>query len=223
MEVRPATGTFTQVEFPVRPYSRVLSIAEEGIEITPFYDNLVAQVVVHGDTRIQAVERMQAFLDECSIQGVETNLPLLRELVASDAFKSGAFSTSFVEEWASQISDSSTLSSDTKGSLNDGLSLVELDGDTYLLKLPSTGIVWAAPTPSSPAFVKTGDVLRGDQTLVLLEVMKMFMPVKLNQLFPDMGENASYFVYDSRDVDGQYMQKGEIFMQLKKVQTGTNH
>ena len=209
--VEPAIGTFTHVKFPKHPFCRVLSIAEQGAEVTPFYDNLVAQIVVHGRTREEALRRMRDILAECVIEGLSTNLPLLRALLSSKSFQCGKFSTHFVEEWAceQQIDTFAATTMDSSES-----ALFEIVGDEYLLKLPSAGVAWGAASPDQARFVQAGDVISGDHTLVLLEAMKMFMPITLQQLLPIAHAAKSYQVKHCRDIEGQYLQKGEVFMSL---------
>lgn len=212
--VKPAIGKFAEVKFPEPAYSRVLSIAEKGAEVTPFYDNLVAQIVVHGKTRDEALRRMNDMLAECLIEGLDTNLPLLRILLLSEPFQEGRFSTHFVEEWAAAQTKLDIL---TTTNMTCGEStLFEIDGDEYLLKLPSAGVAWGAASPDQPRFVQVGDIITGDHTILLLEVMKMFMPITLKQLLPDDHAARSYQVKHCRDIEGQYLQKGEVFMSLTR-------
>jgi len=213
--VEPATGTFTKVIFPEHAYSRVLSIAAKGVEVTPFYDNLIAQIVVHGKSREQALERMEGMLSQCVIEGVATNLPLLQALLSSEPFSGGHFSTHFVDEWANSQQETEQFESTVSNAEHN--SLLEIDGEDYLLKLPSAGIAWVAASPDLPRFVKAGDIISTDQTLLLLEVMKMFMPVTLEQLLPKGLPATQYRVKHCRDIEGQYLQKGEVFMSLTAI------
>ncbi|GLQ30699.1 biotin carboxylase N-terminal domain-containing protein [Litoribrevibacter albus] len=216
--VTPATGTFKQVHIPSKPYARVLSVAAKGKEMTPFYDNLVAQVVVHGKDRAEAVARLSEYLDEMVISGVDTNLPLIKVLLKSEDFIKGDISTAFVEQW---VSDHGESLSEVPQAQSEPMSrvskFIEHDGSEFLLKLPSTGVVYAAPSPENPPFVKPGDVISGNQTLLLLEVMKMFMPITLSQFFKNSSSEDKYQVMHCRDLDGQYLQQGEVILTLKQL------
>lgn len=216
--VTPATGRFTQVDIPEKDYVRVLSVAAKGKEMTPFYDNLVAQVVVHGKDRAEAIARLRDYLDELVIAGVDTNLPLIKALLKSGEFTSGKITTAFVEEWVAAQGDSlDALVNPTNHTSTASNQLIELDGNECLLKLPNTGVVYAAPSPESAPFVKPGDVVSGNQTLLLLEVMKMFMPITLNHFFKNASSKDKYRVMHCRDVDGQYLQQGEVVLTLKQI------
>ncbi len=88
---QPSTGTLTEVVFDET--SRVDGWVEAGTEISPYYDPLLAKIITRGDTREQALDAMDRSLSRTRIAGVETNLAYLRQVVATDAFRSGDVST----------------------------------------------------------------------------------------------------------------------------------
>ena len=90
-------GTITGFALPVGESIRVDTHAAAGTTITPFYDSLVAKVVVHGDTRARAIARMRGALDAFRIDGITTNLSLQRSIMDDARFASGAFGTRFLE------------------------------------------------------------------------------------------------------------------------------
>jgi acetyl/propionyl-CoA carboxylase alpha subunit len=69
-----------------------------GFEITPFYDPMIAKLIVWGETRAQAILRMRRALEEYRIVGVRTNIPFHQTLMDSTRFMAGQFDTRFVEE-----------------------------------------------------------------------------------------------------------------------------
>jgi acetyl-CoA carboxylase biotin carboxylase subunit len=69
-----------------------------GFEITPYYDPMIAKMVVWGETRGQAILRMRRALDEYRIVGVRTNIPFHQSLMESTRFMAGQYDTRFVEE-----------------------------------------------------------------------------------------------------------------------------
>jgi acetyl/propionyl-CoA carboxylase alpha subunit len=69
-----------------------------GFEITPFYDPMIAKLIVWGETRAQAILRMRRALEEYRIVGVRTNIPFHQTLMDSHRFMGGQFDTRFVEE-----------------------------------------------------------------------------------------------------------------------------
>ncbi|HET9933403.1 MAG TPA: 5-oxoprolinase/urea amidolyase family protein, partial [Polyangiaceae bacterium] len=91
-DFKPSAGLLTEVEFPNDV--RVDTWIERGTEIPAFYDPMLAKLVVHGDTREQAVARLSAALEETRVGGVETNVAYLRELAKSHEFTRGEVLTS---------------------------------------------------------------------------------------------------------------------------------
>ncbi len=91
---RPMTGLLTEVRLPrdVRSERWV----QDGTEVTPFYDPMLAKVIVTGDSREEAVQRLQRALNACRFGGLETNLEYLRHVVARSEFHEGGFATSFL-------------------------------------------------------------------------------------------------------------------------------
>lgn len=93
----PQTGTVTRLVTPdTLPGVRVDGALYEGATITPFYDPLVAKVIAHGATRDAAIDRLRAALDAYTIAGVTTNVPQLRAVLASTAFRAGDTHTDFL-------------------------------------------------------------------------------------------------------------------------------
>ncbi|MBY0504872.1 MAG: 5-oxoprolinase/urea amidolyase family protein [Bryobacteraceae bacterium] len=94
----PSPGLLTHVAWPAD--ARVETWAEAGTEVPPFYDPLVAKIIVHGATRAEAVGKLSQALAAAQLAGIETNLDYLRMVVESDGFAAGAFPTSFLKSLA---------------------------------------------------------------------------------------------------------------------------
>lgn len=78
---------------------RVDSHLFAGYLMPPYYDSLLAKLIVWGGDRSEAMLRMRRALDELKISGVETNLAFQRGLVESRQFSEGSYDTGFVERW----------------------------------------------------------------------------------------------------------------------------
>lgn len=78
---------------------RVDSAVYNGYKIPPYYDSMVAKLIVHAPTRKEAVARMKRALDEFIIEGVETTIPLHANIMAHPVFQSGQFDTQFLETY----------------------------------------------------------------------------------------------------------------------------
>jgi acetyl-CoA carboxylase, biotin carboxylase subunit len=94
----PAPGKITRFRPPLGPGVRVDTFIEEGATIPPFYDSLIAKVIVRDASRKLAIDRAIRVLGEFEIEGVPTTRAVLRDILASDEFRSGEYSTSFLEE-----------------------------------------------------------------------------------------------------------------------------
>ena len=94
----PSTGRITHSLLPTGPGVRVDTGVYPGFEITPFYDPMIAKLIVWGETRAQAILRMRRALEEYRIVGVHTNIPFHQTMMDSHRFMGGQYDTRFVEE-----------------------------------------------------------------------------------------------------------------------------
>ena len=91
---RPGTGTLVDVSFPAAV--RVDSWVEAGTEITPWYDPMLAKLLVHAPTRDAAVGALRDALDAVVVDGVATNVAFLADAVRTEAFVAGAYPTTML-------------------------------------------------------------------------------------------------------------------------------
>ncbi|MBK8784218.1 MAG: acetyl-CoA carboxylase biotin carboxylase subunit [Anaerolineales bacterium] len=110
----PSTGRITHSILPTGPGVRVDTGVYLGFEITPFYDPMIAKLIVWGETRAQAILRMRRALEEYRIVGVRTNIPFHQTLMDSHRFMGGQFDTRFVEERFSMETASETDEAQTE-------------------------------------------------------------------------------------------------------------
>ncbi|RIK83155.1 MAG: acetyl-CoA carboxylase biotin carboxylase subunit [Hyphomicrobiales bacterium] len=94
----PSPGSIDRMVLPAGEGIRVDTGFEQGDRITPFYDSLVMKLVAHGPGRAQAIERLDAALQGTVIEGLETNLAFLQNLVRHPDFIADRLHTKFVEE-----------------------------------------------------------------------------------------------------------------------------
>jgi acetyl-CoA carboxylase biotin carboxylase subunit len=94
---QPSPGTITTYHPPGGPGVRVDTHIYSGYTVPPYYDSLLAKLVVHGRTRAEALARMHQALDSFIIEGITTNIPFLQRLVSHEAFQTGKFDTKFLE------------------------------------------------------------------------------------------------------------------------------
>lgn len=95
----PSPGRITDLRLPLGPGVRVGTAVEVGSEVTPYYDSLIAKIIVWDVDRPAALARARRALGELSVEGVVTTAPLLAELIDLPEVCSGRYDTRFVEDW----------------------------------------------------------------------------------------------------------------------------
>src|SRR6185295_11010000 len=93
----PATGTIRDWPRLTDPHVRIDTGFRAGDAVTPYYDALLAKLIVRGADRAQALERMIAALDRFRIAGIASNVGFLRALLSDPQVRRGAFDTGFIE------------------------------------------------------------------------------------------------------------------------------
>jgi len=96
---RPAPGTITEWKPPSGDGIRVDSHVVPGYVVPPFYDSLIAKVIVRGADRTDAIARMQAALASFRVEGVPTTIPMHQQILASKAFAASDYDTRAIPGW----------------------------------------------------------------------------------------------------------------------------
>jgi acetyl-CoA carboxylase biotin carboxylase subunit len=99
---RPTPGRVTQAWFPAGPGVRVDSHIEPGREVPPWYDSLLAKIIVHGADRAAAVAAMENALANTRIEGLTSNLALQRRFLGHDTFRTGVVDTGWLARLAEE-------------------------------------------------------------------------------------------------------------------------
>ncbi len=94
----PSTGLIERLREPSGPGVRVESGIHGGYEVPVYYDPLISKLLTWGETRKEAIERMQRALSEYDIEGIRTTIPFHKAVMESDEFRDGNFDTGFVDE-----------------------------------------------------------------------------------------------------------------------------
>jgi len=95
----PSPGKIEQLSLPGGPDVRVDSHVYQGYRISPYYDSLIAKVIVHRPTRSEAIKTMQRALDEFLVAPIKTTIPFHRMLLDNPAFRRGDVSTHFLDQF----------------------------------------------------------------------------------------------------------------------------
>ncbi|MGG3493444.1 biotin carboxylase, partial [Brevibacillus choshinensis] len=98
----PSPGTITLYQPPQMEHVRIDDGVQNGTQVTPFYDPMIAKVIISGTTREEAVERAREAIQNFQITGIKTNIPFLLEVLSDERFCEGVYTTWFVQERAAK-------------------------------------------------------------------------------------------------------------------------
>jgi acetyl-CoA carboxylase biotin carboxylase subunit len=98
----PSPGTITAFNLPGGPGVRVDTFVYSGYRVSPFYDSMIAKVIVHARTRELAIARMKRALEAMVIEGIQTTIPLHLKIMDDPKFRAGEISTNFMEYFLSR-------------------------------------------------------------------------------------------------------------------------
>ncbi len=97
-DFRPCPGKITESYLPGGPGVRVDTFISPNCEVSPFYDSLIAKLIVWDSTREEAISRSIRALDEFRIEGIKTTIPFYKKIIKNKNFISGNIHTHFIEE-----------------------------------------------------------------------------------------------------------------------------
>lgn len=98
-DFRPSPGRITSFHSPKGHGVRVDTHVYAGYTIPPYYDSMIAKLIVRARTREEAILKMERALDEFIVEGVKTTVPFHQRLMRNEAFKKGDFNTGFLNTW----------------------------------------------------------------------------------------------------------------------------
>jgi acetyl-CoA carboxylase biotin carboxylase subunit len=98
----PSPGRMTTFHLPGGPGVRVDTHGYEDYVVPPHYDSLIAKLIAHGADRDEAIARMMRALDFFVVEGIQTSIPLHKEILRDRVFRSGRLSTRFIEGFAAR-------------------------------------------------------------------------------------------------------------------------
>jgi acetyl/propionyl-CoA carboxylase alpha subunit len=222
---QPHPGEVRACEFPEESGVEVIAAVAPGKFVSPYYDSLIAQVIVHAPDRDSAIVKLRDYLDRVHITGICTNIPLLRRILADDTFRRGDYDTDYLPRFL-QRTDAEALIRDIEhsaGEMSSGIDAdaIRIDGSDELKVLaPAAAIFYATPAPTEPEYVAVGDRISARHTLGQLEAMKIFTPLKLadfNSEFELYDPNREYEVTRINMSSGQQVNAGDLLFVVKPV------
>jgi acetyl/propionyl-CoA carboxylase alpha subunit/acetyl-CoA carboxylase beta subunit len=226
IDFAPFPGTINDCVLPQPDHIQLITSAGPGKQVSPFYDSMIVQIICYGEDRDDTIAKLREYLDQVRITGVSTNIPLLKRILDDDIFQLGDYDTTYLPQFLART-DGDTLIADMENSaeLNsnqvDAKALAIEGSDELKVLSPSTCIFYGSASPTEPAFAKEGDIINIDQTLCLMEAMKMFSPLSLkhfnvqgNELYP---ANQRYRITRILNSDGQQVNQGDLLFVVKPV------
>jgi len=94
----PSPGQIAELNFPGGNGIRVDTAVYSGYTIPASYDSMIAKIIVHGENRFEAIQKMKSALGECVISGVDTNIDFLYKILENENFVKGNYDTSFIKK-----------------------------------------------------------------------------------------------------------------------------
>lgn len=222
----PTPGEITKCELPEEDHISLISMAGEGKVVSPFYDSLIIQIICYGKDRNDAIDKMAAYLDRVVINGICTNITLIKKILRDDVFIGGDYDTGYLPAFLDRIDAEALIREieEASGAAGTGLSIEMLqidDSDELKVLSPSTGVFYRTPSPSEPEYVNVGDVITTEDILCQLEAMKMFTPVNLNTFAGEDGElyssDTRYEITRINITTGQQVNEGDLLFVIKPL------
>ncbi len=115
----PSAGVIDALQLPSGPGVRVEHALRAGLEVSTFYDPMLAKLCVHAPTRDQAIARLRRAASEFVVSGLETTLPLVVRLCSEDDFRAGRFHTGWLEPFVSGLRERGGASAPVTGEGDD--------------------------------------------------------------------------------------------------------
>ncbi len=94
----PYLGTIEKIQYPKSKNIRIDSGITDSSVVTPYYDSMLAKLIVYGETREKAISNTMNALNKFWIKGIKTTIPFCKAVMTNKSFKKGAFNTSFIEK-----------------------------------------------------------------------------------------------------------------------------
>jgi acetyl/propionyl-CoA carboxylase alpha subunit/acetyl-CoA carboxylase alpha subunit/acetyl-CoA carboxylase beta subunit len=226
MQLAPNPGKITHCNLPERDDMEIISIAATDMEISPFYDSLIAQLICRGNNREEVIDKLYDYLESAVIEGIATNIPLLKRILKDEKFCGGNYDTNYLPGFmASLDADVLVAEANTAASAGAGVDVARIrvdDSNELKVFAYCSGVFYTASSPADPEFVKPGDIVSATDTLALMEAMKMFSQVSLASfnrpdavLYPT---DQKYRIESISNSNGQQVSAGDLLYIVSVVE-----
>lgn len=106
LDFRPSPGTIDALYIPGGPGVRIDSAVYQGYTISPYYDSMIAKLIVHAPTRKEAIMKMRLALAEFIVEGIDTNIDFQLKLLKNQDFEEGNYDNAFLMNYLEQLKKS---------------------------------------------------------------------------------------------------------------------
>ena len=226
LTLRPSAGEVTKWDFPTNDDIEIISTAGQGKFISPYYDSMIMQVIAHGEDRNSTAKKLVDYLSQVTLEGIYTNIPLLRTILTDQGFLDGIYDTGYLPSLLKRIDADALIEEIDEMAAVDaqavGWDAIQIEeSDELRVLAPSTGIFYIKPTPGEPDFVSVNDVIGTDDVVCQLEAFKIFTPMRLRdintveQVF--FSENMRYRINRINVSTGQQVNSGDLLFVVEPV------
>jgi acetyl/propionyl-CoA carboxylase alpha subunit len=226
IDFTPFPGIIKDCFLPQEDYIELITSAGAGKQVSPFYDSMIVQIICHGKDRSDTISKLREYLERVKITGVCTNIYLLKQILDDKVFQLGDYDTTYLPQFLARTDGNDLITNmESSAELNNNLldaSSLMIEGSNELKVFsPSTSIFYGSASPTEPAFAKEGDIISIDQTLCLMEAMKMFSPMSLSHLNTNGNElypaNKRYRITRILNSDAQQVNQGDLLFVIKPI------
>lgn len=226
----PDPGEITDYHFPTKKGFKVISTVAKNKVIPSYYDSMIVQLICFGKNRADTIKKLFNYLNSVRIRGVCTNIPLLNLILLDKDFNEGNYDTSYLPKFLKRT-NIKKLTRDTEDFAGESKQVLDMDSlkiegsDEIKVIAPSAGVFYITPSPSEPKFVSVGDTITVDQTLCLIEAMKVFQSISLKNFNSDSSAiysaKSDYEVIRINPANGQTVNRGDLLFVIKPLSTSS--
>ena len=228
---RPSAGMIGVCDIPKADGITIITTAGSGKFISPYYDSMIAQTIAYGVDRDSTAAKLDEFLSRVKIEGISTNIALLRRVLKDEQFLNGEYDTGYLTSFLDRTDINSLIAEIQRYSGGDtneiGLDSIRIEGSSELKVLsPTTGIFYLKPSPNETDYVNVEDVVTIRDVVCQLEAFKVFTPLRLNDFIVDdaplYSPQERYRIKRINVSTGQQVNAGDLLFVLQPESAGAS-
>ncbi len=215
----PNPGKITLLSLPKHPDIRCISWVETGDNVSPYYDSLMVQIIAKGKSRAAVIGALCGYLKTVHIEGVYTNITLMEAILEDEVFIKGDYDTHYLPKFLERIKPTALVERmhlrHPQNQVTLNLDALRIENSTELKVLsPRGGVFYTTSSPETPPFAPLGKCCNVKQTLCLMEAMKVFESLSLEDfntptqvLYPP---NQRFVITRVLAENGQTVNRGDL-------------